>query len=363
MNNNDIYSFINSKDVRNYLKEIDYQFSSPEAAWLVFQCRTLTIRERYEAWQDIIDTMPDAELESPHFRHFGERYFLHDILKKGIENEKRRFSEFCAESPGAVFTFQIRQGRYKWNSSDLTPFYSGYSACLEAVRQEIGEINSDADPEYRVTSVRITKKITEKPGAETLLLDAARNLEPLSLDSISPRDNSVKHNPPDSDAVDLTDVLQSLWFCFPVPFKKGDIVREVSSYPDTEESAAPLVIISTDSQGNLKAGYKGCDCSDMRIDGYFLDNRGMLYWDYTFTYMDYEFFPEECLTGKNRMLKALRSYLRDEIPVDLFVNACISIFMTEMSQEENFPGAYTREWLFLAGLVPSGERESASGEK
>jgi len=360
MNNSDIFRFINSGDVRNYLKDKDYQFSSAEAAWLVSQCLTLTLRERHEAWQDIVNTMPDSELKSVHFDS-GNRYFLHDVLTKGIAYEQRRLSDFCSDNDKAVYTFDIMVGCHKWYNGDA-PFFSGYSACLEAAQKETAEINSDADPEDRATSVIITKRIIDCSGAETLTLDASRNLEPLSLEVNSDSDYSAKYATPDSDMADLTLVFQSLWFSFPTPFKKGDIVRKVSGYPDETAPEGPLVIESTASQERHKPGCHDYDISDMRIDGYCLDDRGMLYWDYFFTYMDYEYFPEEKLTGRNRILKALSSFLRGEIAVDLFANACISIFLAELSDAENFPGGYTREGLSLAGLNHP-EQKASPGKK
>ena len=35
----DITRFINSRDIREHLKKIGYQFTSLEAAWLIWQCK------------------------------------------------------------------------------------------------------------------------------------------------------------------------------------------------------------------------------------------------------------------------------------------------------------------------------------
>ena len=57
----DIYKFINSKDVRNYLKEINYEFTPVETAWLIWQS-TKPLEERHKAWQEMIYTMPDVPI-------------------------------------------------------------------------------------------------------------------------------------------------------------------------------------------------------------------------------------------------------------------------------------------------------------
>ncbi len=41
----DITNFINSKDIREYHREIGYQYNALEAAWLVYQCDSITLEE------------------------------------------------------------------------------------------------------------------------------------------------------------------------------------------------------------------------------------------------------------------------------------------------------------------------------
>ena len=45
----DLFRFINSKDIRDYLRQIDYSFTAPEAAFLVWQCRSATLKEKITA--------------------------------------------------------------------------------------------------------------------------------------------------------------------------------------------------------------------------------------------------------------------------------------------------------------------------
>ena len=51
----DILRFINSKDIRKHLKDTGYEFNSLEAAWLIYQCRNATIREKHKAWNELMD--------------------------------------------------------------------------------------------------------------------------------------------------------------------------------------------------------------------------------------------------------------------------------------------------------------------
>lgn len=56
----DIYKFVVSNSIRNYLKRINYKFSTQEAAFLVWYCETATLEEKFGAWEEIINTMPNA---------------------------------------------------------------------------------------------------------------------------------------------------------------------------------------------------------------------------------------------------------------------------------------------------------------
>ena len=53
-----IFRFINSKDIREYLRELQHQFTVPEAAFLIYMSRTVPLKEKFDAWQEIINTMP-----------------------------------------------------------------------------------------------------------------------------------------------------------------------------------------------------------------------------------------------------------------------------------------------------------------
>ena len=59
----DIYRFINSKDIRFHLQSLRYDFTLPEAAFLVWQCTDATLEEKHEAWCELIRTMPDCGMQ------------------------------------------------------------------------------------------------------------------------------------------------------------------------------------------------------------------------------------------------------------------------------------------------------------
>ena len=58
----DILNFVNSKDIKNYLLDIDYKFSTIECAWLVYQSAYTTLNEKHSAFNEILENMPDEPL-------------------------------------------------------------------------------------------------------------------------------------------------------------------------------------------------------------------------------------------------------------------------------------------------------------
>lgn len=87
------------------------------------------------------------------------------------------------------------------------------------------------------------------------------------------------------------------------------------------------------------------DSSDMQGTGYYIsDNRLVL--DNNHDYDSWEYFEGE-LQGAERILKAVSSLVKDEIGIDLFINAyeCIK------NEEKHLLNRYTTEGLKLAGLT------------
>ena len=58
----DVFEFINSKDIKAHLKNSNYKFNTLEATWLVYQCNHIGIDEKHNAFEKIIQTMPDCEV-------------------------------------------------------------------------------------------------------------------------------------------------------------------------------------------------------------------------------------------------------------------------------------------------------------
>ena len=82
----DIYRFIDSRDMREHLQKLNYAFTPPEAAFLVYRCKAATLEEmRLQEQQNSIaeKTRRDANIAAA----VGavQRHNTNKTLKKWME--------------------------------------------------------------------------------------------------------------------------------------------------------------------------------------------------------------------------------------------------------------------------------------
>ena len=316
----DIFRFINSRDVREYLKSRNYPFTSLEAAWLIYQCRCATIKEKHEAWQELIQTMPDcAVAERPHTaRHES----LHQFLKEYIRTEDEILDWFFRDEKDAIYNCEF------WKYAMWCPggeYFDSFQKCLKAY----------TDRRLGKMTFKITKQILNSDQC-TYVVFSADN-EPLKFDT--------SWYPEGGDEI-LYGVLGGLEFDFPTPFTKGDILCESEVYEMNPSLRADLFVITDLPACSKNESYRdGCR---MKVWGFFLKYDGTLQYEDMYNYMNLEYFRGE-LSGKKRILKALSNYIKGEIDVGLFANAYHKILCEEYAKSQN-PWNITSEGLAAAGI-------------
>ena len=316
----DIFRFINSRDVREYLKSRNYPFTSLEAAWLIYQCRCATIKEKHEAWQELIQTMPDcAVAERPHTaRHES----LHQFLKEYIRTEDEILDWFFRDEKDAIYNCEF------WKYAMWCPggeYFDSFQKCLKAY----------TDRRLGKMTFKITKQILNSDQC-TYVIFSADN-EPLKFDT--------SWYPEGGDEI-LYGVLGGLEFDFPTPFTKGDILCESEVYEMNPSLRADLFVITDLPACSKNESYRdGCR---MKVWGFFLKYDGTLQYEDMYNYMNLEYFRGE-LSGKKRILKALSNHIKGEIDVGLFANAYHKILCEEYAKSQN-PWNITSEGLAAAGI-------------
>ena len=125
----------------------------------------------------------------------------------------------------------------------------------------------------------------------------------------------------------IENVFEWLWFDFPTPFVKGDIVYDPCRTRLGPLCSGPFVMSDEGALGRLTEQHKARlkesgDTTDMCTGGYFQDEDGGLYYETSNSnYMDLEYCPEELLTGVKRIQIALGNFLKGKIDIDLLVRA------------------------------------------
>ena len=162
----------------------------------------------------------------------------------------------------------------------------------------------------------------------------------------------VWNAPQDETERRLDFCFDDLGFAFPTPFQKGDIVYDPIGNEE-DFCGGPFVLTET-AADIFKVTGRHMHCyTDMTAYGYFQKEDGTLYAECMHHYMDLERYPEEKLTGKKRILKALSNYLKGEIDAVLFARAYHQILLEE-SARDSLPQDVTDEGMLLAGLKEDG---------
>ena len=129
MNDQEILTYINSKDVRKYLWESGYKFSSSEAAWLVYNQEDISLENKFIAWRSIIDTMPDMEFNcyEPRFSSFHS--VLLDYMTLQIENLRFLFSN----TPDYYYEIVVQNRNNGKSFGSEHGYFSSYDKCYKSM--------------------------------------------------------------------------------------------------------------------------------------------------------------------------------------------------------------------------------------
>ena len=76
----DAYRYIDSKDIREYLRKLDYEFSDWDIAYFIWHCDSITMEERHQAWNMLIRDCGDDELADSLIQHIRKDERLLDRL-------------------------------------------------------------------------------------------------------------------------------------------------------------------------------------------------------------------------------------------------------------------------------------------
>lgn len=202
----DILEFLDSPDIKEHLKDIGYEFTTPEAAFIVDRSNEKTLQQKIEGWQKVIDNMPNCAMTRRHGTLSIPNFhvFLRDVIKW----ERKKIARF--KQPGKhMYFFEDKTGSPHENGSSFGPYIS-YDKCFEAIWNELEEENP--------TSIEITRRPIDPDedyyAADRLMLNAKGEIMDCQLRCIDV----------ELEGEDPTFAFELMWFSIPTPFHAGDII-------------------------------------------------------------------------------------------------------------------------------------------
>ncbi len=326
-----ITQFVNSKDIRGYWEEIGYEPSALESAWLVWQGKNQILKEKHTTYWNIIDSTKDCPI--PAGFHDLPQPSLHEFLKRYTEIELQLISDFYKEEPNAVYSYRIYYedsylGEWYEEPSLFDNFHEAYSeACVEAECAFLEIIKTYLGKDAKQIFVRFN------PEKEIVRVDENHYITD------------------EKDYEIFQEVFRNMWFSFPTPFKKGDIVKTARGiYTRPSYLNGTFVLTSVCNSSDREDYFKeNGDGSDMTAYGYFVDFEGVAYHECIHNYMDLEYVRDP-LENEEKVLHPISKYLKGEIDIGLLLGAYRHIISTHEANLVSIALNYTKEGKELAGI-------------
>lgn len=327
-----VLPYVNSKDIREHLEKIGYQFTALEAAWLIYQSRNTTLEERHHAWRQLISEYPDCSI--PVRMNTVAQPSLHGFLEEYMDMENRALERF-RDQTGAVY-------RMEYHSN-------GFEPTLERrvfSRFEPEKMHSlfEEEDDQSIWCKRLPVDGSDIEAMESFFyVKLNKEMQILEISPDIPDDDHEREL--------MLDVFQGFWFDFPTPFQRGDILWD----PDKPDGfcGGPFVCHSINLHGiadEKKMEYmrENADDSDMTAHGLFVSDQTGVYGEVMSNYMNCEFYRKE-LVRAQLLLKPFSAYEKGEADAELLVHACHYI-MLEL--EKGYTGIefYTAETLKKVGI-------------
>ncbi len=348
----DLTLFINSRDVRDHHRRIGYEYNAAEAAWLVYQSQDANYRDRHEAWTWIIENMPDMKFDCLRKYDPYKDTSVHETLKAYMELEDKFVAEFKAGGEWVYSYSELSKsvdGGYSY--FDRSGVFSSWDECVKYAV-------SDADPEY-TRSIEVYRDIlndgknVRRHGSIEIDLKGEILCVNQECNDVTPQDEAH-----------LQTLFEDMWFEFPVPFKKGDMVYMIT--PGSRK--APIVLTGAvippwrdAEEYREKRRKSGGDFTDMNIWGYSMETTrsysdagesGYLgvYSEVWWNYMDVEYYRDE-LQGMYRALLPLQAWLRGELGDDMcLLLAAYHRVLLEEYLAQTVPTTYMKDQMKKIGI-------------
>jgi len=329
-----IYDYLNSRDVREYWEKSGYNPNAIESAWLVWQSKNHTLPQKHRAWLDIIETTEDCPIGSGMYNI--PRESLHKFLGRYMEIEKSLIEDFYKKEDDAVYTYRM------YFDDKHSHDWFRESALFRTFEEAYQHSKGDGEPPYP----DFVEFIKIYPGEKDSKIFLRFN-----PDEEIVRVDENRYITDKEEFENFVEVFENMWFAFPTPFKKGDIVEAVNGKYARPCCFADKFVLTYVCNESDKAEYyaEHGDGYDMLAYGYYFDRDGVVNYESLYYYMDLE-YARTSLDGVDRLLVPLSKYLCDEIDLGLLLGAYRNILCDCEADTVRNSLCYTKEGMILAGI-------------
>lgn len=305
----DIFRFIDSADIRRYLAEIQYRFSTEEKMFLIWYCKAATLNEKIAAWQEIVGGVPSCPWDCA--------LDVRERVAAYIELQEEMLGQFQA-ADSCVYQYRLAAAE----ETDLGSVYRSYEDCLAAAIHAA----------QAAGCCRL--EIRKEP------LDAAEHSRRIGTCLFNQDGELMQIHCLPTDAEDMMTYLlfEEMWFAIPTPFHSGDIV--CSRFSPNE----PFVLtdmVTWDSERMIKElppseyDRQLLDCADWTVERLLErgDSRIMGAFGYRAEgglirrekapicdYLDLEYYRRP-LDPSHKILQPVSSYLKKSCGIEFLLNA------------------------------------------
>lgn len=323
----DAFEFINSKDIREHLRKLDYQFNSMELAWLVWQSRTVLFGEKMNTWMEMLE-MPDYKILN------SRQEIVWDSMQEMISLyyytviQIRR--EFFEQQGNYVYMYQIVcAGETEWKN-DFCNVYKDPEQCKDAAEKEI--IGKEG------AKYQLRRQNMDNPDEYILLSYMGKDLlECADKYPLSEEEDRI-----------LNQGFQNMWIHFPTPFHKGDIVKLNDG--STGSKVFVLDCLCTEDASDYL--HERGTMQDMYARGYFVDEDGGVRQKTVCCYMDleYEEQADDIYEPEERIEKVISMYLQGRVGLDFLLSLYRRILLKQCSDKMPLNRWFEKELLIEAGV-------------
>lgn len=177
-----ICKYIRSKDVREYNEKIGHKFTATESAFLVWLNYEITLKEKHDAWREIMRDMQDEEIAKRPNADYAPSLFA--LLNKFIEADNRLIDEFYKKDERTVYS-------YRYICKDDSSFGEDFGRIYSDLGYIQGELRKDSN--LGIICVEYTKKyLSSHRRRITLKTDGSGNRAYLHLEEVLAKRREIK---------------------------------------------------------------------------------------------------------------------------------------------------------------------------